>query len=121
MSSSFYQCANSYAYSTNSIDGILNGEDDNMSEEAWKAELSKRIEQISNTKRSSTEGRTESYSVYAHILMARYARKEIEIHLSELVSSLIKSIRQETTDREVIAALKGRKDVTLLQDSADTL
>lgn len=78
-----------------------------MSEEAWKAELSKRLEQISNIKRSSTEGRTESLSVYAHILMARYARNEIDGHVSELVSSMIRSVRQETTDREAIAALKG--------------
>jgi hypothetical protein len=96
--------------STNSIDDIINGEDTEVSEEAWKAELNTRMEQISNTKRSSTEGRTESLTAYAHILMARYANDEIESHMGDLLPSIIKSIRQETTEREAVAALKGRRD-----------
>jgi len=39
--------------------------------------------------------------------MARYARDEVEGHINELVSSMIKSIRQETTEAEVVKALKG--------------
>jgi hypothetical protein len=99
--------ANTTPNSTNSIDEVLNGEDVNIPEDAWKAELNTRIEQITNLKRSSTEGRAESLNAYAHILMARYARDEVEGHTSELVSSMIKSIRQETTDTEVVKALKG--------------
>jgi len=95
------------AWSTNSIDEILNGDDAEVSEAAWQAELNTRVEQISNLKRSSTEGRAESLNAYAHILMARYARDQIESHLSELVPSMIRSIRQETTEREAVAALKG--------------
>jgi hypothetical protein len=94
--------------STTSIDNILNGDDSEVSEEAWKSELNTRIEQISNVKRSSTEGRAESLSAYANILMARYARDEVEGHISELLPSMIRSIRQETTEREVVAALKGK-------------
>jgi hypothetical protein len=94
-------------YSTASIDDVLNGEDVNIPEDAWKAELNTRIEQITNLKRSSTEGRTESLNAYAHILMARYAREEVESHVGELVSSMIKSIRQETTEAETVKALKG--------------
>jgi hypothetical protein len=40
--------------------------------------------------------------------MARYARDEIEGHISELLSSMLRSIRQETTEREAVKALKGR-------------
>jgi hypothetical protein len=102
--------------STNSIDEIINGEDAEVSEEAWKAELNTRMEQISNTKRSSTEGRTESLNAYAHILMARYANDEIESHMGILLPSMIKSIRQEATEREAVAALKGMRHHTLMCD-----
>jgi hypothetical protein len=101
------QCADSSLCSTNSIEGILNGEDVEVSEEAWKSALNTRVEQISNLKRSSTEGRAESLTAYASILMARFARDQIENHLSELLPSMLRSIRQESTEREVVAALKG--------------
>lgn len=78
-----------------------------MSEEAWRAELYTRIEQISNTKRSSTDGRIQSLSVYAHILMSRYARRDVESHITELIPSLIKSIRQDSSEREALVALTG--------------
>lgn len=93
--------------STNSIDDILAGEDVEISEQAWKAELNVRIEQIANLKRSSTEGRAESLNAYAHILMARYASDEVEAHIGELLPSMLKSIRQEATEREAVKALKG--------------
>jgi hypothetical protein len=100
-------CANVSTHSTNSIDEILNGDDVDLPEDAWKTELNTRVEQITNLKRSSTEGRTESLLAYAHILMARYAKEDIEGHVSELVASMIRSIRQETTEREAVVALKG--------------
>ncbi|KAI4957297.1 hypothetical protein J4E86_005771 [Alternaria arbusti] len=105
------------AWSTASIDDVLNGEDINIPEDAWKAELNTRIEQITNLKRSSTEGRTESLNAYAHVLMARYARDEVEGHVNELVSSMIKSIRQETTEAEVVKALKALAVTAVTLDS----
>jgi hypothetical protein len=97
----------SSCHSTNSIDEILNGEDVHISEEQWKSELSVRVEQITNLKRSTTEGRTESFAAYAHILMARYANEEIEPHIRDLLQSMLRSVRQETTEREAVKALKG--------------
>lgn len=93
--------------STNSIDDVLNGEDVDIPEDAWKSELNTRIEQIANLKRSSTEGRAESLNAYAHILMARFAKDDVEVHISELLPSMLRSIRQETTERETVKALKG--------------
>lgn len=101
------QRANESIHSTNSIDEILNGDDVDLPEDAWKTELNTRVEQISNLKRSSTEGRAESLNAYAHILMARYAKEEIEGHVTDLVASMIRSVRQETTEREAVVALKG--------------
>lgn len=105
------------AWSTNSIDDVLNGEDVNIPEDAWKSELNTRIEQITNLKRSSTEGRTESLNAYAHILMARYARDEVEPYIGPLVSSMLRSIRQETTESEAIKALKALAATVLTLDS----
>lgn len=65
------------------------------------------MEQIADRKRSSTEGRTESLNVYAHILMARYAKEEIENRMSELLPSILRSIKQETSENETVTALKG--------------
>lgn len=103
------------AWSTNSIDETLNGEDTEISEEAWKSELTTRVEQISNLKRSSTDGRAESLNAYAHVLMARYARDQIDRHMSELLPSMVRSIKQEMTEREAIAALRGTCDATACQ------
>lgn len=91
--------------STNSIDDILNSDD--LPADAWRAELNTRIEQITNLKRSTTEGRTQSLNAFAHILMARYAHDDIEKHMGELLPSIMRSIKHETTPEEAVAAIKG--------------
>jgi len=96
--------------STNSIDDILNSEDADVSADAWKAELSNRLEQIVDRKRSSTEGRAESLNAYAHILMARFAKDDIESRIGELLPALVRSIKSETTERETVVALRGTYD-----------
>ena len=93
--------------STNSIEDILNGEDADLPPDAWKNELNTRIEQIVDRKRSSTDGRADSLHGYAHILMARYARNDIEGHMRELLPSMLRSIKSETSERETVMALKG--------------
>lgn len=94
--------------STNSVDDFLNGDDAELAPDAWKANLHERIEQIVDRKRSSTEGRAESLNGFAHILMARFAKDDVESRVSELVPSILKSIRAETTERETVNALKGK-------------
>jgi hypothetical protein len=93
--------------SSNSIDDILNNEDADVPTDAWKSELHNRIEQIVDRKRSSTEGRTESLNAYTHILMARYAKEDIEDRVIELLPSILRSIKSEMTEREAVTALKG--------------
>jgi len=95
-------------HSTNSIDEVLNSEDADIPEDVWKSELNTRIEQITNLKRSSTEGRADSLNAYAHILMARYAKNEVELHVQELLASMLRSVKQEATEREAVNALKGK-------------
>ncbi|KAF2654432.1 hypothetical protein K491DRAFT_600862 [Lophiostoma macrostomum CBS 122681] len=107
------------AWSTNSIDDILNGDDVDLPPDAWKNELNTRIEQIVDRKRSSTDGRADSLHGYAHILMARYAKDEIEGHLRELLPSMLRSIRAETSERETIMALKALAVTIVTIDSDD--
>ncbi|KAF2267144.1 hypothetical protein CC78DRAFT_530949 [Lojkania enalia] len=107
------------AWSTNSIDELLNGEDVDLPPDAWKTELHNRIEQIVDRKRSSTEGRADSLNGFAHILMARYAKDDIETRISELLPSMLRSIRQETTERETLTALKALSVAIVTLDSDD--
>lgn len=107
------------AWSNNSIEDILNSEDVDLAPDAWKAELGNRIEQIIDRKRSSTEGRADSLNAFAHILMARYAREDIEARTSELLPSILKSIRSETSERETLNALKALTAMLITLDSDD--
>lgn len=107
------------AWSTNSIEDILNSDDADIPADAWKSELHTRIEQIVDRKRSSTEGRAESLNAFAHILMARYAKDEIEGHMNELLPAILRSIRSETTDRETVTALKALAVAIVTLDSDD--
>ncbi|KAF2805034.1 IFRD domain-containing protein [Mytilinidion resinicola] len=95
------------AWSSNSIEDILNGEDVDLPPDAWKSELHTRIEQIVDRKRSSTEGRADSLNAFAHILMARYAKDDVENNIDELLPSMIRSIKAETSERETVAALRA--------------
>ncbi|OCK79155.1 IFRD domain-containing protein [Lepidopterella palustris CBS 459.81] len=107
------------AWSTNSIDDILNGEDIDLPPDTWKSELNTRIEQIIDRKRSSTEGRADSLNAYAHILMARYARDDIENRIDEILPSMLRSIKAETSERETVVALKALAVTILTLDSDD--
>ena len=94
-------------HSTNSIDDFLNNEDVDLPPDAWKAELHAIIEQIVDRKRSSTEGRADSLNIYVHILMAKYARDEIESRTTEILPAILRSIKAETSERETVTALRG--------------
>jgi hypothetical protein len=93
--------------SSNSVDDILNNQDTDVAPDAWKSELHNRVEQIVDRKRSSTDGRAESLNAYTHILMARYAKEDVENRVSELLPAILRSIKSETTEREAVTALKG--------------
>ncbi|KAL5380889.1 hypothetical protein DPSP01_007426 [Paraphaeosphaeria sporulosa] len=105
--------------STNSIDDILNSEDADVPADAWKAELHNRVEQIVDRKRSSTEGRAESLNAYAHILMARFAKDDIEGRIGELLPSILRSIKAETSERETVTALRALAVTIVTLDSDD--
>jgi hypothetical protein len=75
--------------------------------EIWKQELSDRIEEIIDRKRSSVQGREAALGSYIHFLMSRYAYDEIEKKLSELIPAFLKSVKAESSEKETCLALKG--------------
>lgn len=107
------------AWSSNSIDDILNSDDADVPADAWKTELNNRVEQIVDRKRSSTEGRAESLNAYAHILMARYAKDDIESRVDELLPAILRSVKSETTERETVTALRALAATIVTLDSDD--
>jgi len=94
------------SFSVNSIDDVLADETD-APEDAWLQSLGDRIGQITDRKRSSVQGREESLNGFAHILMAHFARQEIESKTGDLVPAILKSIKAGQSERETIVALKA--------------
>ncbi len=76
---------------------------------AWKAELSDRMEQILNRKRSSVAGREETMTVFAELLMHHYAQEDLQTKSHELVLAILKSVKEESDEKETVAALRGTR------------
>ncbi|KAL0259404.1 hypothetical protein SLS55_005140 [Diplodia seriata] len=94
-------------WSTNSIDDILSSEDIDAPPEVWKARLGDRMAEIIDRKRSSHEGRADALAAYSYLLKAHYASEDVEPRLGELMPSMVKSVKSETTERETVMALKA--------------
>lgn len=92
--------------SNNGLDDLsLEPRDDEL--QAWKADLKTVVEEITDRKRSSIEGREKSLASYNYILMHRYAAAEIDASLPDLVAALLKSIKSESSEKETLLAIKG--------------
>ena len=96
------------SHSVNSIDDIVAGDDSEQVPDAWRAELADRIEEIIDRKRSSVQGRETTLAAYIRILTAAYAEEEIRGKETSLITSFLKSIKAETSEKESILAMKGR-------------
>ncbi|KAJ9664271.1 hypothetical protein H2201_005263 [Coniosporium apollinis] len=109
-------------FSLNSIDDVLASEDvdTDAPPELWKAELSDRIEQLVDRKRSSVQGREESLAAYTHLLTSHYAKDDISARIGELLPAILKSIKADTSERETVLALKALA-VTIITDPSDTI
>lgn len=75
----------------------------------WREDLGDRIDAILERKRSSIASREEALSAYVRILTAKYAREEIHHKISELVTAFMRSIKAESSEKETVLALKGRR------------
>ena len=86
---------------------MIAADDSEAATEAWKLELVDRIEETIDRKRSSVLGREAALTAYIRILTSAYADDEIRGKEIDLVSSFLKSIKAETSEKETILAMKG--------------
>ena len=103
-----------------SIEQLLNGDEADHTVHSWKEKLQTFIEQIVDRKRSSTEGRADSLRGYTQILRAVYAEDEIKHRMGDLLPSIVRSIKTETSERETVSALKALT-VTLITLNSDSI
>ena len=87
---------------------------------AWRIDLKDRIDEIIDRKRSSVQGRDRCYATYIHILTAQYAEDEISGKEIELITAFLKSIKNETSEKETVLALKAT-GMTLITSPSDQL
>lgn len=102
--------------SVNSIDEIVAGDDSEQVTDSWRTELGDRIEEITDRKRSSVQGREATLAAYIRILTAAYAEEEIRGKEADLVTAFLKSIKAETSEKETILAMKGTSIVIAQHD-----
>jgi Interferon-related developmental regulator (IFRD) len=79
--------------------------------EAWKQDLSDRIEEIIDRKKSSAQGRETTLNVYTHYLMSHYAFDQIQHKVTEILPALLKSIKSDNTEKETCLASRGSRDM----------
>ena len=94
--------------SVNSIDEMLTPEANEQSMDAWRAELTDRIDELVDRKRSSVQGREKCLTTFIRILTSQYVEEEIRGREAELVAAFLKSIKAESSEKETVLAIKGR-------------
>ena len=93
--------------SVNSFDEDIVSEETDSVADAEKARLAGRIDQILDQKHSSTTSREETYAGYCRVLTSRYLGEDLNPHVTALVPIFLKSIKQESSEKEAVSALKG--------------
>ncbi|KAK2736185.1 hypothetical protein FQN57_000859 [Myotisia sp. PD_48] len=106
------------AWSNTSVDELL-AEDDEPDSEAHRAGLKDVVEELIDRKRSSVQGRESYLFALVRILTAHYKQDELYPSLNELLKSLAKSIKTESSERETILALRATSlvAVTMIDDT----
>ena len=91
--------------SVGSIDEVLTNGD--STEQTLESQLADRIEEIFARKGSTIQGREKCYKTYIHLLTVDYRASEIQGKEDELVAAFLKSVKEETSEKETVLALKG--------------
>lgn len=81
-----------------------NPEQDNVD---WPQELSDRIQEILDRKRSSVQGREEAYAAFCRLTKYHYAEEEMRASVADLLSAFVRSVRSESSARETTLALRA--------------
>ena len=93
--------------SVGSIDEIVNGD---RNDSASDSQLADRIEEIFARKGSTIQGREKCYKTYVHLLTIRCSAESLNGKEDELIAAFLKSVREESSEKESVLALKGNYD-----------
>lgn len=88
--------------------------------ELWTADLNERIESICDRKRSSTGGREGTINAFNNLLTYHFAQDELKPRETELLGSLIKSVKSDESSREVEVALRAIALIMITNPSDET-
>ncbi|KAF7715616.1 Uncharacterized protein PECH_000972 [Penicillium ucsense] len=87
--------------------GSLDDENPETENTDWPQELSDRVAEILDRKRSSVQGREEALAAFCRLTKYHYAEEEIRPFVSDLLAAFAKSIRSESSVREATLALRA--------------
>ena len=92
--------------SINSIDALLESDDFNeQSTEVLRQDLTDTIADLLDRKGSSKKSRTESLTKYDYCLAHHYMAESLYGRVPELIATLIRSVKEEKTEKETTLAL----------------
>ena len=95
-------------WSINSIDELIAATpDDDEPAEGWSVALGLRIDDICNGKKNNLQRREELLQHFNLDLERHFAWEEIKPRVDDLLPTLLKSVRNGTTERETVLALKA--------------
>jgi hypothetical protein len=94
-------------WGSNSIDELLSEGGEEVPQDALRADLYQRIEQILDRKRSSTEGRELTLHAFTSDLIRHYSKPEIQSRMSDLLPAILKSVKAGQSERETALGLKA--------------
>ncbi|KAL3420673.1 IFRD domain-containing protein [Phlyctema vagabunda] len=92
-------------------------EDDGAPED-WKSRLTEKIDEIIDRKRSNVQTREKSYLRYTNILRSHFAQHELRSYSTDLVSTFLRSVKNEDSEKEVCLALRAL-EVTVMTIQSD--
>ncbi|KAK2750855.1 hypothetical protein FQN55_001426 [Onygenales sp. PD_40] len=111
--------SDSTAWSTPSLDELFPiANEEESSSETLETDLAEVIKDYNDRKRSSILSREQALTSYVRILTSHYIEDGIT-SVDELVSSFIKSVKNESSEKETVLALKavGLTALTLLDET----
>jgi hypothetical protein len=94
-------------WGSNSIDDLLSEGGEEVPQDALRADLYQRIEQILDRKRSSTEGRELTLNAFTTDLIRHFSKPEIQSRMSDLLPAVLKSVKAGQSERETALGLKA--------------
>jgi hypothetical protein len=94
-------------WGSNSIDDFLSEGGEEVPQDALRADLYQRIEQILDRKRSSTEGRELTLNAFTTDLIRHFSKPEIQSRMSDLLPAVLKSVKAGQSERETALGLKA--------------